>query len=260
MDRNSKEQELVDKIAKRMERRLKDAYETGEDINKLVELKGGVKYGAKTIESLSQQIDCSARQLRRYWVYYRLDTTHGKDIRKTAPKLGKSYWYELARFLDAGVPEAEEKRRILEYVEWMSKRDKLGIGTTVDQFRVAISKAIEKIKGGENLTPSNPKPTKAKQKSKIGSVLAFQEGGIKVAADYLMNFAEPAHLGKGDLNPNEIFLQTNRIADSLTNLVTYLVGTDKHDDVVKAVQHLVRELNNVLTPTDSDHQLIAVNE
>lgn len=256
----SRRQKLEERIKARMDQRYKDAFANGKDIDELVKLDGGIKYGNKTIERLAERLDCSARQLRRDWHGYLLREKYGPEIRKITPALKASYWSELARLLEVGLPEADEKRLVLEYVKWKSKHDELGMQTSVDQLQKAITNAVTKIRAGEDRKPYAPNSVKEKPKPDIIDLVAFRENGLEGAADYLVSFAEPEHLKACDMAPNRLFQQTNRIAGSLTQLVEHLMGTDQREDVTAVTQRLVRRLNTVLATLDDDQRLKAVNE
>lgn len=84
----------------------KRAHDAREEIGKLVDglvaVKGGVKYGEKTLDRLSKHpaLMCSREHLRRCWQYHRLMAQHGKNLKKAAPSLSYSHAYQLSRLLD----------------------------------------------------------------------------------------------------------------------------------------------------------------
>lgn len=238
----NKEELLITQIAACYVKAQQDAFNVGMLIHEYVELKGGRKYGGKTLERLSKHpsIECSPRQLYRYWGYYILHSRYGKAIGRVAPQLKTSFYYELSRLLrmtetvDAAGESLIEKQ-ILKYVAWKTAEDKAGRYVTVEMFREEISKGLNNAdsdsmnddgtNGGdgkdekdETLAPPK-KRSGTRKKSGIAALLTFDEKGLALVADWLQGYSSDDHIKEQDISSANIRLQVNRVAASLAQLL-----------------------------------------
>jgi len=241
------EQGLIDELSVKLGRENELGYEIGQVIDRFITLKGGVKFGDKTIEALSNhpKIQCHPRQLRRYWGYYLVFSKYGKEIQKIAPKLFPSYYYELARLLrldDSSDPCGDSTagrelvwKQIKKFVEWKVAKDKAGQPITVDMFRTEISKTLDaRDDGGENTEKSektakpktNQKP-EPKGKSDIGNVLSFDDKGLETVTEYIEAFSTSEHLASPAINPSKVCHQINKMVESLVSMVEFMVKNNE---------------------------------
>ncbi|MEI6787531.1 MAG: hypothetical protein WCL49_03535 [bacterium] len=270
-DVSGNEQGLIDELADKLERGKQLGYEIGRLIDKFITLKGGVKYGQKTIEALSNhpKIQCHPKQLRRYWGYYLVFSRFGQEITKIAPKLAASYYYELARLLkleDATDPCGDSTagkelvwKQIKKHLEWKVAKDKAGQPITVDMFRAEISKTLEaRVDEGAGVEKTakpksqpniNPK-TEPKGKSDIGNVLSFDDKGLETVAEYIGAFSSSKHLASPAINPSKVCHQINKMVESLVSMIEFMVQNNEagelNSDVFKrmyAAAGMVQEAN-----------------
>jgi len=247
-----KEQRLIDELSVKLYRENELGYEIGQVIDKFITLKGGVKYGEKTIEALSNnpKIQCHPRQLRRYWGYYLVFSRFGTEITKIAPKLPASYYYELARLLkleDAGDPSGDSTagrelvwKQVKKFVDWKAAKDKAGQPIPVDMFREEISKTLNARDDGgtgsgtETGKEINPKTqqnihpkTEPRGKSDIGNMLSFDNKGLETVTDYIEAFSTSEHLASPAINPSKVCHQINKMVESLVSMVEFMVQNNE---------------------------------
>ena len=245
------------------------ALEIGERIAALIALKGGTRYGEQTIEALSKlpEIQCSPKQLRRYWGYYRVSSLYGDAIREIAGTLPVSFFYELARLLeDDGEADAESsdprtRKRIEQYVAWKVAQDSAGRYVTVDDFRQEISDGIGKAgkvkdESAKALPAVAKKIDGQRKQSRIGGIIAFNDDGLETMAGYFAEFATPHHLASSTLNPGRVAHQVNRMADSLAALIDFLLAAKETSEIDPStpvtLQAIASKLNVVLV-NDGTH-------
>ena len=247
---SNKEEELIVKIADKLVKDDQTAFEIGQLINDLVELKGGIKYGCKTIERISNhpKIQRHSKQLRRYWGYYLVFNRYGDAIRKIAPKLGQSFYYELARLLRLGesgnghgkAGDELVEKQILKYVGWKVAEDRDGLTITVDVFREEISRYLAKDANNDranddessksddndepNLKEKQPHPDKKRRTSRIADLLSYDDKGFELVSDWFTVFANSDHLKSPNINAANVCRQVNRVAESLAAMIEFLIS------------------------------------
>jgi len=254
---------LIAEIAERLNQKNGLALEIGEKIDALIRLKGGIQYGEKTIETLSQEpeIQCLPKTLRRYWGYYRVASRYGDMIRQIHSDLKTSYYYELARLLDndgKAVSAAADQRiskQIAKYVAWKVAQDKPGCRhVTVDQFRQEISDDLNAA-AKTSTTKSDKKKPDPKPKSRIGRLLTYNDEGLELMAGYFAEFAAPKHLASLKPNPGRVGHQINRMAESLAALIDYLLSTQETAEISPATPTTLiaaaNKLNSVLVKAET---------
>lgn len=259
---SNQEEQLIKEISMKLIREDQTAYEIGKLINGLVELKGGVKYGCKTIERISQhpKIQRSQKQLRRYWGYYLIFSRYGSKISKVAKNLSESFYYELARLLkldESGDREGKTgeelvEQHILKYAAWKGSDPSI----TVDRFREEISRELERANptiddsnDGKNIDESNednskspapPKTRKEKKKTEIGKLISFDDNGLELITDWFEAFATPDHLASPQLNPAKVSRQLNRVSGFIATMIEYLI---EHNETGELNPSILRNYN-----------------
>lgn len=254
------EQQLIADIAQRLGQRNSLALEIGEKIAALIALKGGIRYGDQTIEALSKlpEIQCSPKQLRRYWGYYRVSNHYGDTIRTLAGELPASFFYELARLLDGSdedksdVTDTRTRKQIEKYVSWKVEQDSTDRYVTVDDFRQEISAGIDKMEKAMDDSAKIP-PAKVEGKtrnqrkhSRIGGILSYDDEGLETMASYFTEFATPHHLANSKLNPGRVGHQVNRMADALAALIDFLLTAKETSEIDPTMPVTLKAIANKL--------------
>lgn len=224
----------------------------GKRVDEYVNAKGGIQYGAETIETIAQHPDIQvcAETLRRWWKYYRLYKDLGNEIKRVYPKARARDYYELSRLLDAVIltmdGESREdacRRTILETAGWISQKRENG-RVSCDEVRAIVGKAIDdsSVEGVLKTKSSAEKPDRA---SKVVKAIAFRD--IESAVDYLSNFSDPGHLGAGAVPVAAIGKQFNRLADSFVRLADHLAHEGDREEVREKIRFVRRRLDEIET-------------
>jgi hypothetical protein len=259
---NDEEQGVIDELSDKLARENELGYEIGQVIDRFITLKGGVKYGQKTIEVLSNhpKIQCHPKQLRRYWGYYLVFSRFGQEIQKIAPKLSASYYYELVRLLrleDAADPCGDSTagrelvwKQVKKFVEWKAAKDKAGQRITVDMFRADISKTLDaRDDGGGTEKTTKPKiapKPEPRGKSDIGNVLSFDDKGLETVAEYIEAFSSSEHLESPAINPSKVCHQINKVVASLVSMIEFMVQKNEAGELNSEIVSRLYEVTKLV--------------
>jgi len=230
----------------------------GKLVDKYVLGKGGIQYGAGTIESIAQHPDILVRAetLRRWWAYYRIYEQMGDEIASIYPNPRTRDYYELARILDASIltrdGESQEDARcrtILEIANWLAGKRKCG-RISCDEVRIMVTKVIDASSADYVIKNNSQADDKPDRRSKVGKAIAFTN--IKDAVDYLTNFSEPKHLASAGINNTELCLEMNRMGDSFVRLADHLAHAGHEEtvcDLLNSVRHKIDEIEARMAPS-----------
>lgn len=231
----------------------------GRCVDEYVREKGGIQYGAATIETIAQHPDIQvcAETLRRWWRYYRLYKDLGNEIKRVYPKARARDYYELSRLLDAVIltKEGESRedacrRTILEAAGWISQKRENG-RISCDDVRAVVGKVID-ASSAEGVLKSKNRAEKPDRASKVVKTIAFRD--IESAVDYLSNFSDPGHLGAGAVPVAAIGKQFNRLVDAIVRLADHLAREGDREEVREKIRFVRRRLDEIeaaLEPTSS---------
>lgn len=116
------------------------AFEIGKLTDELVKLAGGTVYGEAVLHKITQHhdIQCSEQHLRRCWRYYQVFSQYGERLEKFG--LCESALYELARFLDRGMPQQDEWGYIRACAQTAVDKS-----MTVEQVSAMVSGELDKL-------------------------------------------------------------------------------------------------------------------